>query len=144
MYGNDEQYRPTENNLFILDPATCGCTECLVGEYHPFTPEAMDAAVALHFEEGTEVVSHTDNSYIMFTTKDGEYGYTEIGGSPSEIDVVSVYDVSDAVFAALCQQAGVDNDDSTVLVVVLDYDDVTVTVAPVSRMRTYTIVRPGM
>lgn len=117
--GND-----TNSRLVAIDPADCGCTECLIGEYMPLDSAINDPYTIADLLTGKLGDNTNDNEYkVAVDTADYElYEYDDYGA----IIVVFESDYKKLKFktyADIDSINGMADLKGMVLIPVIDYDE---------------------
>lgn len=83
------------NDAIAIDPYSCGCTDCLIGDSIPeHNTDEVQEAYRQMFEEGRQVIYRAGGDVLVYKTNDGRYETVSIPWNTETLIVpdVSVYD----------------------------------------------------
>jgi hypothetical protein len=74
-----------------IDPAECGCTDCIVGNSIPLgDAHLIEELVRAHFEEGRKVIFRCGGAIVLYRSRNGEYKWQPLySEAPVQYDVIS-------------------------------------------------------
>lgn len=76
------------NNGIGIDPANCGCTDCIVGNSIPENDYRISELIQEHFTEGRRIVNRTYSSVLVaYKSANGEYTFESLSLSDPSAEV---------------------------------------------------------
>jgi hypothetical protein len=117
------------NNAIGVDPANCGCVDCIVGNSLPEGDPRIPELIQEHFTEGRKIVNRTYSSILIaYKSGNGEYTYDALSlpDPAAEVRVIEPEESSyDGEGVVICEsdddgyepmlRADEDPDDTTVI-----------------------------
>lgn len=70
-----------KGNAIGIDPAGCGCMECLTGSSIPEDSPYMQELLQAHFNEGREILNRSNGSLAIYRSRSGEYRFESISSN---------------------------------------------------------------
>lgn len=77
-----------DGNAIGIDPSTCGCTDCLIGNSIPEGDSRIPELIREHFTEGRAIVNRTYSSVLVaYKSAHGEYTYESLSLSDPSAEI---------------------------------------------------------
>lgn len=108
------------DNAIAIDPATCGCTDCIVRNSIPLDDtSAIEELVRLHFMTGRKIINRSSRTLAIYLTSDAQAVVEVLECSGPVIDTLAPDAYSEASYAFYASSEDAPEDE-TAKVVALD------------------------